>query len=178
MLMVEGQLINKTQYSGARRNSLGFAAVALTAVWLLLSDFDLTSLLVGIPSIGLALWCYRCLHTSSSGQLSFVGALRLAVFFLHQSLIGGWDLACRSCGKRVRVNPGLIEYRPDLNCSAAYPLFVRCLNLLPGTLSVEDRQESLLIHVIDTDVNYVIELERLAQLTEAVWCRSAGGGEP
>ncbi|WP_421870601.1 Na+/H+ antiporter subunit E [Motiliproteus sp.] len=162
--------------SNKRRYSVGLAAALLTLIWLLLSDFDLASLMVGIPSIGVALWCHQALRSSDGRLLSFAGTARLAGYFIRQSLSGGWDLARRSCGRRLNVKPGLIEYSRHFTNPSAYPLFVRCLNLLPGTLSVEERQGMLLLHVIDTDVDYTSELDHLGQLTEAVW-RNPGGSD-
>ncbi|RDE24057.1 hypothetical protein DV711_00155 [Motiliproteus coralliicola] len=165
--MVQG-IISKS-ISGQCRLRLRLYGIALAMIWLLLTGLDVSSLLIGIPMIGLALWYCRYLITSEGAPLSVRGMVRLGIYFIQQSFIGGWDLALRSCGKQVRIDPGMLWFARPFNPPQAHPLFIRCLNLLPGTLSVEERQGALLLHVIDKNVDHTTELERLGRLTEAVW---------
>ncbi|WP_207063452.1 Na+/H+ antiporter subunit E [Motiliproteus sp. SC1-56] len=149
--------------------------LALTLIWLLLADFDLSSLLIGLPCIGAASWLVGYLSRPGQWRLSVIGLLRLAGYFTEQTLRGAWDIASRTCGPHVRVTPGFIDYSRQFPHRSARTLFISCVNLLPGTLAVSAHGNQFSMHVVDLGRDHKPQLDRLGHLIEQLWMdRNAG----
>ncbi|WP_210396814.1 Na+/H+ antiporter subunit E [Motiliproteus sediminis] len=139
-------------------------ALLLLTGWLLLVNLSLSSLMVGIPTVLAALWSMTRLNRPGPQSCSLAGVMVLAWYFLGESVRSGWDLICRCTTRRVRVSPGFIVYPITLRRQAARNLFITCVNLLPGTLSVRTHNDGLTLHVIDTCSDNLRELNHLEQL--------------
>ena len=96
-------------------------------------------------------------------RLSWIGLLRLAPYFVWQSLIGGIDVALRALTPRLRLAPDLIDYRLRLPPGPAPVLLASLVSLTPGTLAFVN-DESLRVHVLDIGDFDQARLARLEQL--------------
>jgi multicomponent Na+:H+ antiporter subunit E len=123
----------------------------LCLLWLVVSQADAASWVVGLPGILLALYVYHRCSDADSGPLRI--RLRavpgFALWFLWQSLRGGIDVAWRALQPRVRLNPGFVRYRLSVPPGRARVFLVNCLSLLPGTLSADMEGDDLLVHALD-----------------------------
>lgn len=137
--------------------------VLLLTLWLLLTNGDLSSLLVGLPFIILALWSYRLQrHVPYPLTFSFLGTLRFAVFFLLESFRGGLDIALRVWQPRVSLSVAFYEYRLIFPQGPIRSFFMYCISLLPGTLSVcVSENGKLCLHVLDDRGAVAEDLARL-----------------
>lgn len=137
--------------------------VLLLALWLLLTSGDLSSLLVGLPFIMLALWSYRLQrHVPYPLTFSFLGALRFVVFFLLESFRGGLDIALRVWQPRVSLSVAFYEYRLIFPQGPIRSFFMYCISLLPGTVSVcVSENGKLCLHVLDDRGAVAEDLARL-----------------
>lgn len=143
--------------------SLFFAL--LLALWLLLTSGDLSSLLIGLPFIMLALWSYRLQrHVPYPLTFSFLGALRFAVFFLRESFRGGLDIALRVWQPHVSLSTAFYEYRLIFPQGPVRSFFMYCISLLPGTVSVcVTERDTLRLHVLDDRGAVAADLAQLEQ---------------
>jgi multicomponent Na+:H+ antiporter subunit E len=74
---------------------------------------------------------------------------RLVLYFLEQSLLGGWDVARRALAPSLPVQPALVRF--ELTLPAGFPtvLFAWIVSLTPGTASVAIEDQSLVVHALD-----------------------------
>ncbi len=137
--------------------------VLLLALWLLLTSGDLSSLLIGLPFIVLALWSYRLQrHVPYPLTFSFLGTLRFVVFFLLESFRGGLDIALRVWQPRVSLSVAFYEYRLIFPQGPIRSFFMYCISLLPGTVSVcVSENGKLCLHVLDDRGAVAEDLARL-----------------
>lgn len=138
------------------------------ALWLLLNEGDLSSLIVGVPAAVVGAVLSRHLPAAAGRRVSARGLLEFIIYFLWQAAVGGWDVARRALGPRLQVKPGFVGY--DLSLPEGLPraVFLDTLSLLPGTLSADVRGGEVRMHVIDVDAyspEQIKELEhRVARL--------------
>jgi multicomponent Na+:H+ antiporter subunit E len=141
----------------------------LAGLWWLLADGDPASWVVGLPAVAAALWASRRLRPPRAGVLSVPGLLRLLPLFLWESLRGGVDVTRRSLAPRMRIRPGLAEYRIGLQREDARVFFTNCVSLLPGTLAADLDGDRLDLHLLDTGADLEPELRRLEQAVARVY---------
>lgn len=150
--------------------ALEYAAVLGSglALWLLLNEGDLASLIVGVPAALIGVALSRHLPAAARSRVSARGLLEFIVYFLWQAVIGGWDVARRALGPRGRVQPGFVSYCMSLPQGLPRAVFLETLTLLPGTLSADVQGEEMRMHVIDIDAHsqeQIMDLEnRVARL--------------
>lgn len=119
--------------------------------WFLLTGTDLESWILGIPAVLIAVFLSLKLAPSSYWPLSLTGALRYIPYFLHQSVLGGFDVMRRALSPHLPINPGLVIYETFLPTGAPRILFVNTISLLPGTLSADLQGNIVTVHTIDQD---------------------------
>lgn len=131
------------------------------SVWLLLTDFNLSSFFVGTFFVLAASAISFFLHVSKEHQanhqivqIRFTRLPGFVLFFLLHSLRGGVDVARKAIQKQVTVRPGFQGYSfHQLPPGRAQDLFCSVVSLLPGTLSAEQSNTSLTIHFLHEE-NY------------------------
>jgi multicomponent Na+:H+ antiporter subunit E len=74
---------------------------------------------------------------------------RFIPYFLHQSLLGGLDVAIRALKPRMDLSTRIVEYPLELEGEPARVFFAWVVSLLPGTASVELDDRGARIHVLD-----------------------------
>lgn len=144
---------------------LGLVFLLLLTLWLLLTRADFTSLLIGLPFIGLALWSYKLqTHSETPVRLSALGLLRFTKFFFVESLRGGFDVALRVWQPHIPLMIGFYEYPLRLPAGPMRSFFMYCINLLPGTLCVGlTKRDTFYIHIINNQGNLDQDLASLEQ---------------
>ena len=137
------------------------AAAPLGLVWLGLNGSDLASWLIGVPAIltasALVAWFPR--HQTS--DLRWTGLAGFALFFLGQSVLGGWDVARRVLERRPRIAPGYVNYETSLPAGPARRLYVAVISLLPGTLTTDVEGDRIVVHTLDLGAAPEAALEKL-----------------
>jgi multicomponent Na+:H+ antiporter subunit E len=141
------------------------AALFFGALWVVLAGYaDLSSWIVGIPTIFASIWANDRLTNRKQKGISITGILRLMPIFLLESFKGGIDVSRRVIGRRIDVQPGLFGYQIRVAAPAGRVLFVVLVSLLPGTLSADLQGDHLRVHTLDTGNDAAAELDRLENL--------------
>lgn len=130
-------------------------------LWWLLTDGDPASWMVGAPTVLAAAWVSWYLRAGQVGGVSPSGLLRFLPVFLWESIRGGIDVARRVLSRRMRVGPGLFDYRLRLQGQQARLLFVNAVSLVPGTLAADQDDDRLRVHVLDCGTDWSGDLGRL-----------------
>lgn len=153
-------------------------AVLLVLLWFLLSGGAASSWIVGAPAIAAALVLSRRLaHPPQCWHIEPAGMLRLAVFFVRESVRAGFDVARRVSARRPRISPGWVRYPCRLPAGPARGLFVLCINLLPGTLVAAVSEHEVLIHALDATTPVMDEVAALEQRVAGVFALVLSGPE-
>ena len=134
-------------------------------LWVVVAGIDPGSWLIGVPAVAAATWASLRLEPHPGHRFSPGGALRFGRVFLKESLRGGFDVARRTLGRRLDIQPGFVTYHNRLPPGRPRLLFVTCVSLLPGTLAADLRDDALVIHLLDSRVD---ARDELAQLENAV----------
>jgi len=141
--------------------AMAVAAAGLLAIWLLLTDGDAASLIIGLPAIAGALMLFHALKRRTSPALSLRALLKFIPYFLLESLRGGWAVAIATLSPRMRLNPLYIDYRIGLQNARSRLFFTNCVSLLPGTLATHLDGRQLRVHVLDEQTDPQSDLARL-----------------
>jgi multicomponent Na+:H+ antiporter subunit E len=154
----------------------GFAhnAVLLAAVWLGLNGRDHASWLIGLPAVLAAAAMATRLQLTPRTQLRWQGLIAFFVYFLRQSVLGGWDVARRVLAPRLDICPGHVAYNSALPTGPARYLFLSVISLLPGTLSADDDGENVKVHVLDESSDWRAELGELELRVAGVFSETGG----
>lgn len=131
------------------------------ALWLLLNEGDLSSLIVGVPAALIGVALSRRLPAAARSRVSARGLLEFIVYFLWQAVVGGWDVARRALGPHCQVQPGFVAYCMSLPEGLPRAVFLDTLTLLPGTLSADVQGEEMRMHVIDVDAHSQEQIKEL-----------------
>jgi multicomponent Na+:H+ antiporter subunit E len=143
----------------------GIAATTalLAGLWWLIAEGQPDAWLVGVPAVALAALASARLGGGALAGLSLTGLPGFAGLFLRESLAGGLDVARRTLGRRLRIQPGFGSYRTRLQDPRARVLFVNCISLLPGTLAADLDGERIELHLLDSRDDPARQLQRLEQ---------------
>lgn len=150
-------------------------ALALVAVWVLLSGGDPESWIIGVPAVAAGSWSAHRLRRERRTAISFLGLARFAPLFLWGSLRGGVDVARRILAPTMSVRPGFRCYRTSLFEPSARVFFATCVNLLPGTLTAKIEGDQLRIHQLDITADTDAELRRFERAVARVFGAQAEG---
>jgi len=124
-------------------------AAVFAVVWWVVVEGDPSGWVFGVPFVALATLASIKLTPTREWRLSPLGTLRYAWYFIHQSLLGGIDVALRAIRPSMPIDPELVQYRMRLEPEHARVLFADTVSLLPGTLSTGFEGDWLTMHVID-----------------------------
>jgi len=130
-------------------------------IWWTLTNGEASSWWFGIPAILLALITSIALVPPLN--LVWYECFRFIPFFLKNSLIGGIDVAWRAFHPRLPIAPDLINYPLSLPLGPSQVFMANTVNLLPGTLSAALDDNTLKVHVLDGQKNFLSELEAVEQ---------------
>lgn len=151
----------------ARR--FGTHLIVFVCLWALMTEARADSWIVGAPVVLAAAAAAAWLARDRRWRWSVIGFLRFVPHFARSSLHGGSDVAWRSLHPRLPIHPRLIEYQSRLPDGAARVFFMNVINLLPGTLSADIRDDVLMVHVLDDRRPIQHQLEKLEQAVAALF---------
>ena len=130
-------------------------------IWWVLTNGMVSSWWFGVPAVLLALITSIALVPPMS--LVWYECIKFVPFFLKNSLIGGIDVAWRAFHPHLPIAPDLIEYPLRLPSGLSQVFMVNTVNLLPGTLSAALDDNTLKVHVLDSQNDFFSELEEVEQ---------------
>jgi multicomponent Na+:H+ antiporter subunit E len=135
----------------------------LAGLWWLIAEGRLDAWLVGVPAVALAVLASARLSGGARSRLSLAGWPGFIALFLRESLAGGIDVARRTLGRRLHIQPGFSSYRTRLQDPRARILLANCISLLPGTLAADLDGERVELHLLDSRDDPDPQLQRLEQ---------------
>jgi multicomponent Na+:H+ antiporter subunit E len=149
--------------SRERLRRLPGRAAAMLLVWFVVTEADLSSLVIGIPLALAAAALSVALQPKTLSGIYLPGALRFTRFFAVNSVLGGIDVAMRALGPRMRLEPAIVLY--PLRISGALPrvFFANTISMLPGTLSSRLSDDTVEVHVLDCSRPVIDDLARVEE---------------
>ncbi|HNP52844.1 MAG TPA: Na+/H+ antiporter subunit E [Nitrosomonas nitrosa] len=126
-------------------------------LWLILTNGDLSSWLIGAPAILFAVTASTKLVSAVSLVWSEVPGF--IAFFLIRSLVAGADVAYRVLHPFMPIAPDLVTYPLRIPSGLPQVFMANTVSLMPGTLSADLNQNVLKVHILDKEKNFMIELE-------------------
>ena len=139
----------------------------LFALWLILTAGDLSSWVIGLPFIALAILLQPVSAGSSSKfsrSFSVSGLLQFSYVFIIESVRGGIDVSRRVLKPEVNTAPVFYDYDMRLQLPYAQQLFISSISLLPGTLCADLDNNRLRIHSLDRHIDTDKGIKRLESL--------------
>lgn len=149
---------------GSRTDSVRRASVRvllLLCFWWVLTQGDLASWVIGIPTVLLATVVSLWLSASSRWEWRLSAFFRFIPFFAYCSLKGGVDVASRAFRPSLPLAPAMLDYSLRLPDGTARVFFANVVSLLPGTLSADFRGDTLVVHVLDGNLPVLTQLQHL-----------------
>jgi len=164
------QIMTRRQQTSPRATSHSVLrrAGVFALLWLMAAEGNTSAwplALVGIAGATAAsLWLLppKVLPPISAG-----GLFRFLVWFVRQSLAGGFQVAWLAVQPRLSLRPALIELPLTLPPGLPRLLFTAALSLMPGTLGVRLHGDTLLVHVLDRQ--QALQTKELAERVAAVF---------
>lgn len=145
-------------------------AAAFALLWLIAAEGSLAAWPLALAGIvgatAASLWL---LPAKSLPPISLRGLALFLVWFVRQSLAGGWQVALLALQPRLALRPALIEVPLTLSPGLPRLLFTAALGLMPGTLGVRLQGDTLLVHVLDRKQPLADDAARLADRVAAVF---------
>ncbi len=129
--------------------------------WWVLTDGDASSWWIGLPAVILSTIVSITLFPPVH-----ITYMRLAAFmplFLIYSIKGALDVAFRVFHPRLPITPDMVNYSLSLPPGLPRIFMVSLVNLIPGTLVVELKDNQLRIHVMDSRHDFKRELAILEE---------------
>jgi len=150
--------------------ALAWRLPVLSGFWWIISEGRPESWWVGAPLIVAMSLLSVFAHSESvqlktqfewGGHVRTMAVPRFVGYFVAQSLRGGFDVALRALRPSMPLSLGFIRYSWRLPVCDARWLLINTVSLLPGTLSVEFSDDALLVHVLDTRLDVIRDVEEL-----------------
>lgn len=160
---------NKTAFNARRMIPSLARLAALAAGWWIITEGATGAWLIGLPAI--VLTSILLARTASHGERT----LRLAalpgfvIFFIAQSFRGGTDIARRAVSPHVRLQPAVVPLQWHLPQGAPRTMAIVIMNLLPGTLAVEDQGRHADVHVVDNSESVGQEMRHVETRVAALF---------
>jgi multicomponent Na+:H+ antiporter subunit E len=127
-------------------------AVGFFFLWLIFTSGNTADLLAGAAAVWASTWTSLHLLPPGTSRLRAAALARLALGFLHQSVVAGADVARRALDPRLPLHPGLVVYPVGLPAGPMRSSFTSLMSLLPGTVPTGLRGDgALLIHCLDVE---------------------------
>ncbi|MCA9400576.1 MAG: Na+/H+ antiporter subunit E, partial [Candidatus Omnitrophica bacterium] len=102
-------------------------------------------------------------------KINIVQIFPFFLFFIHQSILGGWDVIRRAFHPSCPLAPGFIKYQLKVQDPTAQVFFANAISLLPGTFSADLDERSIAIHVLDETLPNVQSLKNLERKVAALF---------
>ncbi|WP_218141616.1 Na+/H+ antiporter subunit E [Nitrosomonas sp. Nm51] len=126
-------------------------------LWLILTNGDPSSWLIGAPAILFAV--IASTRLVSPVPLIWSEVPGFIAFFLIRSLAAGADVAYRVLHPLMPIAPDLVTYPLRIPPGLPQVFMANTVSLMPGTLSADLNQNILKVHILDKEKNFMTELE-------------------
>jgi len=151
--------------------TIGFSIVSRLSIflliWWVLTNGVTSSWWFGVPAVLLAL--ITSLVLMPPMQLVWLECIKFIPFFIKNSFVGGIDVAWRAFHPRLPITPALIEFPMQLPPGLSQVFMANIVNLLPGTLSASLDRNIMKVHVLDSENDFMSELEQVEQSVARVF---------
>jgi len=137
--------------------------VLIAGLWWVIVQGRSDAWLIGLPAVALATMASVNLSGHGLPRISLAGLFGFVALFLSESISGGVDVARRTLGPTLHIQPGFRRYRLHLDEPLGRVLLINCVSLLPGTLAADFDGEQVELHMLDNRVDPEPELRRLEQ---------------
>ncbi|UQB42737.1 Na+/H+ antiporter subunit E [Thiomicrospira microaerophila] len=138
----------------------------LTVCWWALTEGDNQAWWFGAPlALIIAVWMlgvWPSVHLRLSNILFLLP--RIILFFLWQSIQGGWDVAKRAMARTVDIEPLVLTYELQLPVGWRRDIWLAMIGLMPGTLAVGLEGNKAKVHVLDKRLDVQAGLVRFEYL--------------
>jgi len=128
---------------------LAFRFAFFLCIWLIVANWKIADLPVGVTASALALWISLLLMPRSDVSLRLVPLAVLAFRLLSFSIIAGIDVARRALLPRLDLNPGFVAVPLTLPPGTSRNAFLVYQSLQPGTLPAGTEGDRLQVHCLD-----------------------------
>ena len=123
-------------------------------LWLLLTgSFKTDDLIAGVIVSGVVSIITSKRLTLLNGLFitpsSLISMLRYLGYFLIELIKANFDLAGRILSKNIPITPAIVEVQITMQSELGRLLLANSITLTPGTLSVDIREDRILVHWID-----------------------------
>ncbi|QOY53184.1 Na+/H+ antiporter subunit E [Candidatus Sulfurimonas baltica] len=142
-------------------------------IWWVLTDGNISSLWLGVPSVVFAVFLSVILLPPIS--LSWKACVIFVPFFFMHSMRGAIDVAWRVFHSHLPIQPDLIEYSLTLPPGLSRVVMINIVSLLPGTLSAELNQNIIKVHVLDVQNDFKSELKAIEHHVAKMFGLSVNG---
>jgi multicomponent Na+:H+ antiporter subunit E len=119
-------------------------------VWLIVANWKIADLPVGVAASTLALWISLALVPRGDVSLRLVPLAVLAFRLVSFSIVAGIDVARRALLPRLDLNPGFVAVPLTLEPGTSRNAFLVYQSLQPGTLPTGAEGDELQVHCLDT----------------------------
>jgi len=127
--------------------------VVLLVIWLFLTSFNLSELIVGfLVSIVLAGVIAGLVDYEFDLSIVYKLPLFVVVYvpvFVYKMFLSNIDVARRVLTPKIPLNPGFVKIPIDLKGDVGKLTLANSVTLTPGTLAIDSDDENLYIHWID-----------------------------
>lgn len=151
----------------ARGATIAWRGLSFALLWLLLTrSLAAGDLVVGALAAIAATFVSLRLLPPTSGCLHFGRLLALLPHFAWESTRAGFDVARRAFLPRIPLSPGFVSCPLKFPPGYARNTFAAITSLLPGTVSCEETDETVVYHCLDDTVPVVEQLWQEERLFE------------
>ncbi len=143
-----------------------FWTVLLFSMWLVLTaNFELANIFIGLGvSFSIAL---LYINLFKHKEFEFINPLWFGVYILvllKNLIISNIDIAKRTLRKDMKLAPAIVAVKTELKSDWKKLLLANSITLTPGTLTLDIKEDTLYIHVIefrdgDSKENIIQEFE-------------------
>jgi multicomponent Na+:H+ antiporter subunit E len=140
-------------------------ALMFFAMWIvLMPSVKPGDLALGLITTGAATWTSLHLLSREEGYVHFRALLRFVPHFLWQSVLAGVDVARRALVPRMPLKTGFIVCPVSFPPGLARNEFASIMSLMPGSLPVDESEDSIVFHCLDTDQPLASQMAREERL--------------
>ena len=132
--------------------TVGTVAIRLTIItllWFVLAEGELHYWGLVLIAIFGGAFASLIMIPDSGLSASISGWARFIPYFLMQSVIGGIDVAYRALAPGQRIDPAYVEFHFQIAEEPARVFVANAMTLMPGSLSVDLKEDRLILHVLD-----------------------------
>ena len=145
----------------ATLSSLVFRISLFLLTWWVLTDGDASSWWVGLPAVLLS--TIVSITLLPPVHIKFIKLTAFIPLFLIYSIKGALDVALRVFHPHLPINPEMVKYSLSLPPGLPRVFMVNLVNLIPGTLTVQLKDNELTIHIMDSRHDFKTELNILEE---------------